>query len=420
MLSAPPDQVSRAALYGGTTTLLDFVDCPPEVAAAAIDRGAPARVGRHLLLRLRLAPAAARQAAAGAARCAARGDPGRAMPRSKCSPPTSGRTDQGRMVQFGDIWEVLKVVAKAGGIAAIHAEDNDIVMHMYEKLIREDRTGFENMAEVHNTLSEDLSFNRVIRLAENVEGAALYMVHVRRRPASPRSPASRARGFPIYGETLHQYLLYNAEDYKRPGGADVSHLSVAEIRRGPDGAVGGDQPRRDPGDRDRRGVLPAEGEIAGQPHRRHDRRQFRGRAALSLMYTHMVTKRGYSLADFVGLVSSNAAKIMGLYPRKGALAVGSDADIVLLDPRARRVIRKEDLHETDYTPVGRPRGDGLAQHDDPARQDRRRGRQLPRRSRATASSCRARSVMTFAPARWSERKLPLSNTGTLGLALGND
>jgi dihydropyrimidinase len=71
---------------------------------------------------------------------------------------------RGRMVDFGDIWEVLKVLAQAGGIAAIHAEDNDIVMHMYEKLTREDHTGFENMAEVHNTLSEDLSFNRVIRL----------------------------------------------------------------------------------------------------------------------------------------------------------------------------------------------------------------------------------------------------------------
>ena len=113
---------------------------------------------------------------------------------------------------------MLKVLAKAGGIAAIHAEDNDIVMHMYEKLIREDRTGFENMAEVHNTLSEDLSFNRVIRLAENVEGAALYMVHVSAATGVAAIAASRARGLPIYGETLHQYLMYTAEDYKRPGG----------------------------------------------------------------------------------------------------------------------------------------------------------------------------------------------------------
>ena len=77
---------------------------------------------------------------------------------------------------------------------------------------------------------------------------------------------------------------------------------------------------------------------------------------IALMYTHMVSKCGYSLADFVGLASSNATRIMGLYPRKGALAVGSDADILLLgparcsDPRAGRIIRREDLHETDYTP----------------------------------------------------------------------
>ena len=71
---------------------------------------------------------------------------------------------------------------------------------------------------------------------------------------------------------------------------------------------------------------------------------------LSLIYTETVEKRGYGLAEFVGLVSSNAAKILGLYPRKGALAVGSDADIVLLDPRKRRIVRAGELHETDYTP----------------------------------------------------------------------
>ena len=74
------------------------------------------------------------------------------------------------------------------------------------------------MAEVHNALSEELSFNRVIRLAENVEGAALYMVHVSAATGVAALEASRAKGFPMYGETLHQYLMYNAEDYKRPGG----------------------------------------------------------------------------------------------------------------------------------------------------------------------------------------------------------
>ena len=58
----------------------------------------------------------------------------------------------------------------------------------------------------------------MIRLAENVEGAALYMVHVSAATGVAAIAASRARGFPIYGETLHQYMLYTAEDYKRPGG----------------------------------------------------------------------------------------------------------------------------------------------------------------------------------------------------------
>jgi dihydropyrimidinase len=61
------------------------------------------------------------------------------------------------MVPHGHIWEALKVVAGAGGIACIHAEDNDIVMFMYEKLMRENRVSFEHMAEVHNALSEELS-----------------------------------------------------------------------------------------------------------------------------------------------------------------------------------------------------------------------------------------------------------------------
>jgi dihydropyrimidinase len=349
VFSAGPDQVSRAALHGGTTTLLDFALCLPDM---PLQQSIEARqrefagnchcdYGFHLMLRGTQSPALldALPEAVQAGHATV-----------KIFTTDIRPVNQGRMVKFGDIWEVLKVLARSGGLAAIHAEDNDLVMHMYEKLIREDRTGFENLAEVHNTLSEDLSFNRVIRLAENVEGAALYMVHVSAAAGVAAIGASRARGFPIYGETLHQYLLYTAEDYRRPGGQmyhTYPSLKFAEDQKalweatdhGAIQAIATDEV-----------CCPLKVKLQGSRIDDTTGGNSGVEPRLSLMYTHIVEKQGRSLADFTGLVSTNAAKIMGLYPKKGALAVGSDADIVLLDPRGRRVLRAADLHETDYTP----------------------------------------------------------------------
>ena len=123
----------------------------------------------------------------------------------------------GRMLDFGDIWEVFKVLATAGGLGVIHAEDNDIVMHMYAKLIGEGRVGFEHMAEVHNALSEDLSFRRVLRLAESVPGTALYMMHVSAGTGVAAIAEARRKRLPIYGETCIQYLYLTVDDLDRPG-----------------------------------------------------------------------------------------------------------------------------------------------------------------------------------------------------------
>ena len=217
MISGPPEQVSRAALFGGTTTLIDFVPVAEEqTLQAAIElrerdwKGACyCDYGLHMMLFDRISPAKL-------------GEIPEAIQAGYASVKmfTTDITPQrmAHMVPFGDIWEVIKAVAKAGGLTCIHAEDNDLVMHMYEKLLREDRMGFENLAAAHTTLSEDLAFNRVIRLAESVEGAAMYMVHTSAKTGVNAMAAARARGFPVYGETLHQYLLYNSEDYKRPGG----------------------------------------------------------------------------------------------------------------------------------------------------------------------------------------------------------
>ncbi|MNC89489.1 D-phenylhydantoinase [compost metagenome] len=71
---------------------------------------------------------------------------------------------------------------------------------------------------------------------------------------------------------------------------------------------------------------------------------------MGIVYTEGVVRRGFSLERFVNLTSANAAKILGLYPRKGAIAPGSDADLAVIDPAIKKTLRKEDLHESDYSP----------------------------------------------------------------------
>ena len=348
-LTDGPAVVSRAALYGGTTTMIDFAQWTAgETIQQSIAKRDADWAGQchsdyayHIMLRGDLPPELM-------------GQLGEAIqagyPTIKIFTTDITPSRKGRMVDFGDLWEVFKVLAKHQGLGVIHAEDNDIVMHMYEKLIREGRTGFQNMAEVHNTLSEDLSFRRVLRLAESVPGTALYMMHVSAATGVAAIREARGKGLPIYGETLHQYMLYTSEDYKRPNG-QIYHTypslkSVADQKALWDGTLNGaincvatDEicctlKVKVLGNR----IDDTTGGNAGVEPR------------LGVMYTEMIGRRGYSLRRYVDLVSTNAAKIMGLYPRKGAIAAGSDADITILDPSQRRRVRKEDLHETDYSP----------------------------------------------------------------------
>ena len=165
-----------------------------------------------------------------------------------------------------------------------------------------------------------------------------------------RSPRRAAKGLPIYGETLHQYLLYSQDDYKRPNG-QIYHtypsLKSAEDQKALWHGTANDTIHciatdelcctlkdKTIGNR----IDDTTGGNSGVEPR------------LGVMYTEMVARRGYSLSQYVNLVSTNAAKIMGLYPKKGAIAPGSDADITILDPTRRGKVRAADLHETDYTP----------------------------------------------------------------------
>ena len=355
--SGPPELVSRAALFGGTTTLIDFAACKPdragdESSSQSVRDAVEARdqdwAGKcycdyayHVMLRGKVPPATIAELKEAVQA---------GYPTTKIFTTDITPSRAGRMVRFGEVWEIFKVLAREGGLAVIHAEDDDIVRHMYEKLFRENRTGFEHMAEVHNALSEDLSFRRVIRLAEHVEGMALYMMHVSAAAGVEAIAESRARGYPIYGETLHQYLLYTSEDYRKPNGQIYHTYPSLKSKRDQQGLWDGLQHGhlhsvatdevccnlsvKVRGSR----IDDTTGGNAGVEPR------------VAVIYTETVEKRGYALEKFVDVVSSNAARILGLYPRKGAIAVGSDADLVVLDTSKRRTVRAQDLHEADYSP----------------------------------------------------------------------
>src|SRR5271154_2974575 len=247
LLSAPPEQVSRAALHGGTTTLLDFAPCPPD---QPLQQSIEARqsewagacycdYGFHLLLHGKLSQGVLV-----------------ALPEAIQSGHASVKmftTDirpnrLGRMVQFGDIWEVLKLLAQAGGIAAIHAEDNDIVMHMYEKLIREDRRLREYGRGAQHPQRGPVVQSGDSAGRECCRGSALH---------GPRFGRDRRRGhrgftgagFPDLWRNLAPIPALHRRGLQTPGRTNVPHLSVAQIRQRPAGAVGSDRSWRDPGDR---------------------------------------------------------------------------------------------------------------------------------------------------------------------------
>ena len=347
MTSAPPEQVSRAAIFGGTTTLVDFAVWEPGMTIAhAIDqkeavwRQGYTDYGLHVMLQGAVPPDVIDQ-----------------LPEAIQAGFTSLKiftTDvrpigKGRMIRLGHLWAIMETAARHGGVLAIHAEDDDLVMYMYERLEREGRTDIRNMPLVHSAMSEDISFRRVLRLARYVEGAAVYFVHVSAGAGVEAIAEARGEGRAVYGETLHHYATFTADAYLRPDGVlyhtypSLKHEEDRErlwsgLTSGTLSTVATDELCTPRAVKVRsRHVADATGGHVGLETR------------LPIIYTEGVSKRGMSLERFVAVTSTNAAKVLGLYPRKGMLAPGSDADVVVFDPAVRRTLRAADLHGSDYS-----------------------------------------------------------------------
>ena len=337
-----PEAASRAAAFGGTTTLIDFARplhgaTPLEAVEQRVQRFAGHSYidfSFHCVFNGESPPDHISQIE----ELIASGVPSmKVWTITRPGDPPNPATDDGRL------WAVMEQVARHNGIVAVHGEDEAIVSFMTEKLKSEGRDRAHNIHLAHNNLSEDVTFQKTVRIAQRT-GAAVYFVHVTAREGIEAIVRGRARGLPIYGEVLHHFLCFTSEDYQRPDG-NLYHtnpgLKFLEDKEALwEGFIGGDIST-----------------VATDEYTTHREHKLFGKTLetvlgghngietrLIVTYSEGVTKGRISLQRFVELTSSNAARIMGMYPKKGAIAPGSDADIVLIDPNVHKTIALSDLH----------------------------------------------------------------------------
>ena len=222
VMTQPPEAASRAAAFGGVTTIIDFAGDldlegsgstqPSSIMSVLEKRREVFRTHSytdftfHYILAGEVVPETV-------------GEIGEAIQEGVASFKIF-TTFHPIRVPYGQLWSIFAEVAKHGGIMAVHAEEDEIVRYMTEKLKREGRAQGYNLHLVHNNLSEDLAFRHIIRLAKHT-GVGIYFVHTTAKEGVAAIAEARGEGQPVYGEALHNYLQFTCEDYKKPGGTAI-------------------------------------------------------------------------------------------------------------------------------------------------------------------------------------------------------
>ena len=259
-------------------------------------------------------------------------------------------------MMIGDeaMYKALKKLKEKGGICGVHCENSGVINALIEEKRAAGATGVASHPETRPDYLEAEAVGRLLRIAQAVD-IPVVIVHLTNAAALAEVHAARRRGQKVYVETCPQYLVlddsvYYNEDYSRAAryvcapplrkSADCRAL-WAGLRRGEIQTVSTDhcsftleQKEAGRGDFTRiPGGLPGV-EARGE-----------------LVYSFGVATRKISLAAMCRVLSENPAKLYGMFPRKGVIAPGADADIVVYDPRADHILRAEDMvSRAGYTP----------------------------------------------------------------------
>ncbi|HXJ22095.1 MAG TPA: amidohydrolase family protein [Polyangia bacterium] len=242
-----------------------------------------------------------------------------------------------------DFARIMRSAGEAGGMTLIHCEDLATIECCTAVLSARAQTAMSHFAESRPVESESIAVERAIAMCR-ATGAPTYIVHVSSAAALAACAAARAEGLPLFVETRPLYLYLTEDEYRRPDGP----LFVAQppLRRTADcealwrGLTDGtiDTLASDHAPWTRALKLDPKLDVA---HPRPGVAELD--TMLPLFFTEAVTTERLSLERFVALTSTNAARLFGIYPRKGTIAVGSDADLVIWETGGRRPIRDADL-----------------------------------------------------------------------------
>jgi len=258
------------------------------------------------------------------------------------------------MLDDASIFRALLRTGKNGGTICMHAENGGVIDVLVKKALAEGKTAPKYHALTRPARAEGEATHRAIALAEMAD-VPIYIVHLSAAEALEMVTEARDRGLPAFAETCPQYLFLSYDNYEEPGFNGAKYVMSPPLRP------------KETQERLWRGLAFNDLQAISTDHcpfcmkeqktlGRNDFSKIPNGAPgietrMSLVYDGGVRTGRISLNRFVELTSTSPAKIFGLFPRKGTIAPGSDADIVIFDPEKKTRLSQKTLHmRVDYNP----------------------------------------------------------------------
>jgi dihydropyrimidinase len=335
-----------AAVCGGTTTIVDFVDPKPSQTMldalteyrSRADQEVTTDYGLHMVFKeqslaeINLIPAVIEQG----------------VPSFKLF---TAYRERGLMLEDADIRRVMKEVAAAGGLTAVHAESETMIQGLIQENLSAGNTGAKYHALSRPAAAEAEAVSRVARLAQSVS-AGLYIVHLSSRAGKEEVESARAGGANIFAETCPHYLVLTDRVYERDDGRNF--VMSPALKKAEDCATLWQGLR--PGGvvetvgSDHCPFTSAQKDLGKEDFTKIPNGVPGTEVIIPLLYSEGVRKGRISIFDMVRVASDAPAKRFGLHPAKGSITVGADADLVVIDPSKRVRLTSDVLHtKIDYS-----------------------------------------------------------------------